>query len=220
LDCGSVASYGTLATEDPCGLTRRLQLAGGKPKEEIHLCGGGLGPAAEAQCVRQQLMKLCAIGTTAFTLALLPGLLSAQGFPDDSAAAHKYLNALSLRTRLGTDSVAGKDTVSLLFQVQNRGPQTLILCMGRGHGADVIVDSDTLRPLILVDHESCVRTDTLHAGRSVTWRNTLVLPELPAAGIATLVPWVDVLDPSDCGPFGCARAVIPATPVKVILKRR
>jgi hypothetical protein len=35
-------------------LTRRLQLAGGKPKEEIHLCGSGLGPAAEAQAVRQQ----------------------------------------------------------------------------------------------------------------------------------------------------------------------
>jgi hypothetical protein len=30
-----------------------LQLAGAQPKEEIHLCGGGLEPAAEAQFVRR-----------------------------------------------------------------------------------------------------------------------------------------------------------------------
>ncbi len=35
-------------------LTRRLQLAGVEPREEIPLCGGGLGPAAEAQAVRRR----------------------------------------------------------------------------------------------------------------------------------------------------------------------
>jgi hypothetical protein len=38
-------------------LTRRLQLAGVSLKEEIHLCGGGLGPAAEAQSVRRPQTK-------------------------------------------------------------------------------------------------------------------------------------------------------------------
>jgi hypothetical protein len=40
-----------MAFAPACWLTRRLQLAGVQPKEEIHLCGGGLGPAAEAQSV-------------------------------------------------------------------------------------------------------------------------------------------------------------------------
>ena len=47
------ASCAAAFAHGPCRLTQRLQLAGGTPREEIHLCGGGLVPAAEAQAVRR-----------------------------------------------------------------------------------------------------------------------------------------------------------------------
>jgi len=50
----SCGRFRCISGDDRRGLTRRLQLAGVSPKEEIHLFGGGLGPAAEAQCVRRQ----------------------------------------------------------------------------------------------------------------------------------------------------------------------
>jgi hypothetical protein len=50
---GQVEACAALTREVRCRLTRRLQLAGVQLKEEIHLCGGGLGPAAEAQSVRR-----------------------------------------------------------------------------------------------------------------------------------------------------------------------
>jgi hypothetical protein len=54
-----------------------LQLAGVELKEEIHLCGGGLGPAAEAQAVRQHGRKLMNHPLRGIAVALISVLAAA-----------------------------------------------------------------------------------------------------------------------------------------------
>src|SRR5205814_5962708 len=137
--------------------------------------------------------------TILFCLALLPATLRGQGFPDDSAAARRYLSVLDVRVKLGKPFLRSQDTVRLHYTVTNRSSETLVLCMGKGHGADLVAGADTIQPFILVDHESCVRTDTLRAHQSVTWQRTLALPEFRATGPSTLIPWIDIVDPTACG---------------------
>jgi len=89
-----------------------LQLAGVQLKEEIHLCGGGLRPAAETQVVRQRLVRFHLQGGTMRTrlekrapaVALLLAACSTQASRVDASAdraaiaatAEAYAHALEI----------------------------------------------------------------------------------------------------------------------------
>ena len=153
-------------------------------------------------------------------LAVVPAALRGQGFPDDSAAARRYLPALNVRVRPVDSVLRSQDTVRIEYTVTNTSAGAVALCVGKGHGVELVLGADTLRPFVLVDHESCTRADTLLPSQSVTSERALALPELQVSGKAWLTSWIDIVDPTDCGVFGCARAVISAHPVVVRLVGR
>src|SRR5437879_5834270 len=141
---------------------------------------------------------------------LLPVSVVAQGFPDDSAAARWIQPAIEIRAELSRDSLRPGDTVQVKYKVRNVASRPIEICLGKAHGADLVVREDTLHPFVfeLVDHESCVRRDRLGSGQSVVWQRALNVPDISARGSATLLLWVDVVDPADCHVFGCGRAVV------------
>ena len=151
--------------------------------------------------------------------SLLTTGLHAQGVPDDSAATRWIHAAIKIWAQLNTDSLRVGDTVLVAYKVQNVASHSIEICLGQSHGADLVVGQDTLHPFLfeLVDHESCMQRDRLRPGQFVVWRATLGVPALSARGRATLLLWLDAVDPSDCQVFGCARALIHTQPLKVTL---
>ena len=65
-----------------------MQLAGVQPKEEIHLRGSGLGPAAETQVVRQHRYPM--IGHDYFLVVHTEGLKEAPDMPPDMVLTARY----------------------------------------------------------------------------------------------------------------------------------
>lgn len=153
----------------------------------------------------------------AFALASIA--ISSSGCAARSEPSHLVLSqlreALTVSLVVPSTVVVGQET-PLRFRVQNSGQRPIAACVGLSRNVRIVPENDTdgNEPIPVsdssVDHPGCQQRFRLAPGGHYEWNETTKVPGI-VFGPVTLEVDVQIVDPSDCSPVGCADTMLTAS---------
>jgi hypothetical protein len=136
---------------------------------------------------------------------LIAGILASVGsacdvLPDPQLWTMKRSLELTL---VKASRIGSSDTADFVFALTNHGREEIDACLGPERAVTYRSSSGLGSWFTLIDHPGCLREFKLQPGETMTWPETLRVPNLSQGRIEVEVE-VQIVNPQRCGRFGCS----------------